>query len=200
MGMPPGDGPRGAEGRRRADEVPMKVDREYVQTFPIRGGNFANAGAASVEVKSILVKMGLDNMNVRRIAIAVYEAEMNVVLYARKGEMTLRISPERVFVIVEDEGRGIEDIPLAMSEGYTTADESIRELGFGGGMGLPNIRRNADYVRISSAPMKGTRLEVGFDVAGDSPPNLDEEKTLTSSQENGWNICVWKIREWTPCS
>mgnify|MGYP001590987707 CR=1 FL=1 len=87
-----------------------------------------------------------------------------------------------------------------MSEGYTTADESIRELGFGGGMGLPNIRRNADYVRIGSAPMKGTRLEAGFDVAGDGPPDLDEEKPLTTSKEGGWTICVWKIRECTPCS
>ncbi len=172
----------------------------FEQEFAIMGGNFSSAGMASIEVKAILKKMGIDKTNVRRIAIAVYEAEMNVVLYARRGVLTLRISPDKVFFFVEDEGKGIDDIPLAMSEGYTTADESIRELGFGSGMGLPNIRRNADYLRISSASMKGTRLEAGFDVASVCPSEEGEEKILTAGQEDGWNVCIWKNRKWTPCS
>jgi serine/threonine-protein kinase RsbT len=159
------------------------------QIFPIMGGNFAQAGMASVEVKSILKKTGVAPADVRRISIAVYEAEMNVVLYARKGVLTVRLSPTRVFFVLDDEGEGIEDVALAMCEGYTTASEMIRELGFGSGMGLPNIRSNADFLRITSTLKKGTRLEAGFDFSGDCCGEDCEEKV---AKENSTSFYLWK--------
>ena len=170
----------------------MKDIYVFEQKFPITGGDFTNAGMASVEVKSILKKTGIDSKNVRRISIAVYEAEMNVVLYSRQGELMLLVTPESVFIVFEDEGEGIEDIAMAMREGFTTSDEKIRELGFGSGMGLPNIKGNADYLKISSTMKKGTRLEMGFDLTGRISES-DEEETMTRYDlENNTNMYRWK--------
>lgn len=158
------------------------------------GGNFAQAGTASVEIKSVLKKMGIAPEDVRRISIAVYEAEMNVVLYARKGILSLQVSPERVLFIVEDEGDGIEDVSLAMCEGYTTSDERIRELGFGSGMGLPNIRNNADFLKVASALNKGTRLEAGFDLAGRCKEDAVEEKETKDDAVESASLYVYRKR------
>ena len=111
-------------------------------------------------MKSILREIGIDPPVIRRAAIAAYEAEMNVVLYARKGSMELRVSPRDIRIHVEDEGQGIPDIELAMQEGYSTASDEIREMGFGAGMGLPNIKKNADSFDISSVVGKGTALDI----------------------------------------
>jgi anti-sigma regulatory factor (Ser/Thr protein kinase) len=92
------------------------------------------------------------------VAIAAYEAEMNTVMYARRGTMTLRVTPADVTIDVRDEGPGIPDITLAMQEGYSTATPEMREMGFGAGMGLPNIRRNADEMVITSEVNRGTAL------------------------------------------
>ncbi len=94
------------------------------------------------------------------MAIAAYEAEMNMVMYAKRGVMTLRIEPMKVEISVEDEGPGIEDIELAMQEGYSTASPEIREMGFGAGMGLPNIKKNSDEFSIASTVGKGTQLSI----------------------------------------
>lgn len=132
----------------------------FSQSFDVVGGDFLSAGKASTGIKAILREIGIDASVIRRVAIAAYEAEMNVVLYARKGVMRLKVTPKDVRIAVEDEGDGIADIDLAMQEGYSTASDEIRELGFGAGMGLPNIKRNADEFSISSVPGSGTRLEM----------------------------------------
>lgn len=116
----------------------------------------------STQVKEILKEIGIDASTVRRAAIAAYEAEMNVVMYARKGEMNLSLTPSLIRMRVRDEGPGIEDIELAMQEGYSTATDEMREMGFGAGMGLPNIKKNADEFKISSTPGKGTLLDITF--------------------------------------
>ena len=127
--------------------------------FHIEGGDFTNAGSISDQVKTILMKAGFPNKIIRRISIAAFEAEMNVICYANRGKLSLYIAPDFLKVVVEDEGRGIPDINLAMSEGYSTADEKIRELGFGAGMGLPNIRKNSDEMVLTSTFKQGTHLE-----------------------------------------
>ncbi len=138
----------------------MTDENLFCQTFDVLGGDFLNAGRASTGIKAILREVGVEPSVIRRVAIAAYEAEMNVVLYARKGAMELRVTPKEVRIAVEDEGEGIPDIDLAMQEGYSTASEEIREMGFGAGMGLPNIKKNADTFSISSVPGKGTTLEI----------------------------------------
>jgi anti-sigma regulatory factor (Ser/Thr protein kinase) len=127
--------------------------------FHIEGGDFTNAGSISDQVKKILKEAGLPNKIIRRISIATFEAEMNVICYANRGNLSLFITPNFLKVVVEDEGHGILDINLAMSEGYSTADEKIREWGFGAGMGLPNIRRNTDEMILTSKFRQGTHLE-----------------------------------------
>jgi len=132
----------------------------FFQRSEIFGGDFVNAGKASSAVKAVLKEIGINPAVIRRVAIAAYEAEMNVVLYARKGIMDLRITPQHVRITVKDEGFGIPDIELAMQEGYSTASDEIREMGFGAGMGLPNIKKNADEFIITSVVGRGTTLEI----------------------------------------
>lgn len=127
--------------------------------FFITGKDFTNAGSASSELKAILEKMGINHGIIRRAAIAAFEAEMNVIIYTPAGMMKYLITPDYLKVVVEDMGPGIEDIELAMQEGYSTAPEYIREMGFGSGMGLPNIKKNTDELRISSTVGAGTTLE-----------------------------------------
>lgn len=134
--------------------------RELVRTYHIEGRDFAGAGRASIAVKELLKTLGVAPEVVRRVAIASYEAEMNVVMYATRGDLTLRLSPSTVDLEVEDEGPGIPDIELAMQEGYSTATPEMREMGFGAGMGLPNIRRNSDEFTITSTVGVGTRLRI----------------------------------------
>ena len=128
--------------------------------FFITGKDFANAGVASCELKSILEKMGVDRGIVRRASIAAFEAEMNVVIYTPAGMMRYKVTPDYIKIVVEDVGPGIENIDLAMTEGYSTASDDIRSMGFGSGMGLPNIKRNTDELNILSIPGIGTTLEM----------------------------------------
>ena len=109
-------------------------------------------------MKSILKQLGVNGTIIRRVAIAAYEAEMNVVMYAHQGVVTFEVTPEQIRIIVDDEGPGIPDVKLAMQEGYSTATPEMREMGFGAGMGLPNIKRNSDSLKIESTVGKGTRL------------------------------------------
>ncbi|MGE5199919.1 MAG: ATP-binding protein [Rhodospirillaceae bacterium] len=131
---------------------------EFVRAYEIAGADFINAGRASTGIKETLKDMGLPATLIRRLAIAAYEAEMNTVMYARRGTMTLRVTPEDVTIDVRDEGPGIPDIELAMQEGYSTATAEMREMGFGAGMGLPNIKRNTDALVITSEVDRGTAL------------------------------------------
>lgn len=132
------------------------------ERFEISGGDFSKAGTISTAIKEILQEIGIDSSVIRRAAIASYEAEMNVVMYADKGTITLNISPEKLHLRLEDEGPGIKDIEMAMKEGFSTATDKMREMGFGAGMGLPNIKRNADKFAISSIPGEGTSLDIIF--------------------------------------
>jgi serine/threonine-protein kinase RsbT len=130
----------------------------FETVYEVNGGDFSNAGRASTSIKEALKHLGVPFAVVRRIAIASYEAEMNCVMHAEHGRMFLKVSPEAVTIEVVDKGPGIGDISLAMQEGYSTATPEMRELGFGAGMGLPNIKRNADTFEIASDVGKGTRL------------------------------------------
>ncbi|KPJ48852.1 MAG: anti-sigma regulatory factor [candidate division Zixibacteria bacterium DG_27] len=134
--------------------------------FEIIGGDFNQAGRVSTRLKSILKEVGFNPQVVRRVAISTYEAEMNVVMYARRGVLRFKASPQRISIVIEDEGQGIENIEMAMKEGYSTATDEMREMGFGAGMGLPNIKRNSDRFEITSEIGKGTRLKVTI-IAGD---------------------------------
>jgi serine/threonine-protein kinase RsbT len=132
----------------------------YSQEFSIMGKDFSNAGTVSTEIKSILKEIGFDPAVIRRAAIASYEAEMNVVMYAIRAVVRLSATPGTIEIEFEDEGQGIADIEQAMVEGYSTATPEMREMGFGAGMGLPNIKRNADDLKISSHVGKGTKLGI----------------------------------------
>jgi serine/threonine-protein kinase RsbT len=138
----------------------MAEENILSQRFEIRGGDFGNAGKTSTEIKEILQEIGIDSSIIIRASIASYEAEMNVVMYARRGSFTLNITPEKLQLRLEDDGPGIENIEEAMREGFSTATDKMREMGFGAGMGLPNIRKNADKFEIFSAPGKGTTLDI----------------------------------------
>lgn len=131
-----------------------------VQHYKIEGRDFKNAGSVSEAVKDLLEKMHFEREIVRRACICIFEAEMNVVMYAEKGVMDLVATPEKIEIVIRDKGQGIKDIDLAMQEGYSTATDEIREMGFGAGMGLPNIRKNSDIFDISSKVGKGTRLNI----------------------------------------
>jgi len=138
----------------------MDPAKELESSYHVAGRDFPNAGRISTAIMDTLKRLGVNPDVVRRVAIASYEAEMNIVMYALRGRMLLRISPESVIIEAEDEGPGIQDISLAMQEGYSTATPEFQEMGFGAGMGLPNIRKNADAFEITSEVAKGTRLVI----------------------------------------
>ena len=127
-------------------------------TYYITGGDYEGGGAASKQLKEVLKKVGVDPKVIRRTMIAAYEAEMNVVIHARRGVMSVAVDHEQVDVAVEDEGPGIPDIEQAMREGFSTAPVKARELGFGAGMGLPNIRENCDRFAVRSVGGKGAEI------------------------------------------
>jgi anti-sigma regulatory factor (Ser/Thr protein kinase) len=147
----------------------MTKDVVFKQEFPVKGSDFSRAGEVSCEIKNLLKELGLNAQVVRRAAIATYEAEMNIIMYAWQGSLILSVTPGRVRIVVEDSGPGIEDVELAMTEGYSTATAEMRELGFGAGMGLANIKRNADDFEISSEVGRGTRLELTILTNGHRP-------------------------------
>jgi len=129
-------------------------------TYKVEGGDFTNAGYASSEVKKILKKLNVDPKITRRVVVALYEAEVNIVAHAYKGEIKVDISTDSITIVLDDEGPGIENIEQAMKEGYSTASPKVREMGFGAGMGLANINKNADKLTITSQVGKGTNVEI----------------------------------------
>lgn len=132
--------------------------------FKIEGSDFSKAGMVSTEIKSILKKIGFDPQLVRRVAISTYEGEMNVVMHAKRANVYLAVTPKMIEVVIDDEGKGIPDVEAAMQEGFTTATEEMRAMGFGSGMGLPNIKRNSDDLEVTSEVGKGTALRIRFDI------------------------------------
>jgi len=126
--------------------------------YEIQGRNFDKAGEVSGEIKVVLRDLGVDATDLRRVVIVAFEAEMNVVMYARRGTLTLIVTDEDINLEVVDEGPGIPDIELAMQEGYSTAPDEMREMGFGFGMGLPNMKKNSDEFRVESKVGKGTAV------------------------------------------
>lgn len=124
--------------------------------FEVDDGDFSLAGRASSELKRVLGRLGIGPETVRRAAIAMYEAEINMVIHAGGGVAEAEIGKDSVVITLSDAGPGIPDIPLAMTEGWSTAPDRFRELGFGAGMGLPNMRRNCDEFDIESEVGKGT--------------------------------------------
>jgi anti-sigma regulatory factor (Ser/Thr protein kinase) len=136
----------------------MGQETVFFQSFQIKGKDFLNAGSVSVKIKRILKEIGVKQEVVYRTSICCYEAEMNTIMYANKGTLDFSVNPEEVIVVLTDEGPGIQNIELAMQEGYSTATEEMREMGFGAGMGLPNIKKNSDVFNIESKINKGTKL------------------------------------------
>ena len=126
--------------------------------YRIEGNNFMVAGTASNNIKNTLKMLGIQSDVCRRAAVIAYEAEINLVIHANGGMLKAVISEDRLEITAEDEGPGIPDIEQAMTEGYTTASNQAREMGFGAGMGLPNIKRNSDIFEIESTLRKGTVL------------------------------------------
>ena len=154
---------RGKYPASKVSPIGQKTEKLLLRhEFFIQGNDFANAGMASTEVKSILKKIGFDPKLVRRVAISTYEGEMNVVMHANRAKVSLSVTPNLIEVVIEDEGKGIPDVDLAMQEGFTTATEEMRAMGFGSGMGLPNIKKNSDELDIKSEVGKGTRLQMRF--------------------------------------
>ena len=132
----------------------------YEGSFAVVGGSFDNAGEVSSNIKSILKQIGLPNSVVRRASLVAYESEINIVSYARKGMIRLHVVPNIVMIEAIDEGQGIPDVDLAMQPGWSTATDKIREMGFGAGMGLCNIKSFSDIFQISSEVGKGTYLKM----------------------------------------
>ncbi|MDO4548729.1 MAG: ATP-binding protein [Clostridia bacterium] len=132
------------------------------EAYPVTSGDFTTAGEASAKIKRILKKLGVDSSVVRRVSVAAYEVELNLVIHSDGGEMELIVRPDYLELNVRDVGPGIPDIDLAMREGYSTASDDVRTMGFGAGMGLPNMKRNADDFSISSSVGVGTEILMGF--------------------------------------
>ena len=126
--------------------------------YTIPGDDFTRAGEASSSVKNKLKKMGLDSNTIRKVSIAMYEGEINMVIHADGGTITVEISSEKIRMILADTVPGIADIDKAMENGYSTAPEEVRSLGFGAGMGLPNMKKYTDYMNIDSTVGVGTTV------------------------------------------
>lgn len=126
--------------------------------FNLEGGNFSRAGIASSEVKKILKQLNVDLALIKRIVVALYEAEVNVVAHAWEGVMNVNFDGKSIVVTITDKGPGIPDIDRAMQEGYSTASPEVREMGFGAGMGLPNMKKNCDKLDIESQVNVGTKV------------------------------------------
>ena len=129
-------------------------------SYNIAGGDFVHAGQASSALKKILKSLNLDSSLIRRTVVSLYEAEVNVVAHAWSGNIQVNIQPDQISIVVSDKGPGINDINLAMQKGYSTASPEVREMGFGAGMGLPNIKDNSDVMELRSTPGEGTELKI----------------------------------------
>lgn len=128
--------------------------------FDVAGGDFVEAGTASGNVKKVLNQIGISPAAIRRAAIAMYEGEINMVIHADGGTADVEVTPEKIKIILSDNGPGIKDISMAMREGFSTASQEARDMGFGAGMGLPNMKRYTDTMNIKSEIGVGTTVEM----------------------------------------
>ena len=134
------------------------MQEHLVFRFDVDGEDFTSAGQASVQVKKNLRQIGIDPETIRRVSIAMYEGEINMVIHAGGGTAEVGVYDEYIEIILDDRGPGISDIDKAMQEGYSTASDNIRSLGFGAGMGLPNMKKNTDKLEIFSTVGVGTKI------------------------------------------
>lgn len=132
--------------------------------YTVPGDDFTRAGEASADVKRNLKRMGVDREAVRKAAIALYEGEINLAIHAGGGEITVTLTPDTIVMLLEDHGPGIPDIALAMSEGWSTAPDEVRSLGFGAGMGLPNMKKYSDRFDIQSTVGVGTTITMRVNI------------------------------------
>ena len=132
--------------------------------FDIDGENFTSAGEASVRIKKLLREMGFSPEVIRRVSVAMYEGEINMVIHANGGIADINVFCDRIQIVLADRGPGIPNIDLAMQEGYSTAPDNIRSLGFGAGMGLPNMKRYTDEMKVESEVGKGTTVTMVVNV------------------------------------
>lgn len=134
------------------------MDDTIIFTYQVPSDDFTRAGEASSDVKSKLKQIGTSPEAVRKVAIAMYEGEINMVIHAHGGEITVEISPQMIRMVLKDKGPGIPDVELAMKAGYSTAPDEVRSLGFGAGMGLPNMKKYTDDMRIETELGVGTTI------------------------------------------
>jgi anti-sigma regulatory factor (Ser/Thr protein kinase) len=134
--------------------------------YSAKADNYSQAGSASIAAKRELGALGIDKTLIRRVAIAMYEGEINMVIHAGGGEITMEVDDDKIVVRLDDNGPGISDLAIAMEEGYSTATEKILEFGFGAGMGLANMKRNCDILNIMPKPDGGTSITMVFFVNG----------------------------------
>jgi serine/threonine-protein kinase RsbT len=147
--------------------MPMKDNENYLEgRYEIQGRDFVDAGLVSSQIKKSLKAMGVAEEVIRRVAVLTFEAEVNIISYATQGTISYYVLPESIIIEAIDVGPGIKDIEQAMQEGYSTADDAIREMGFGAGMGLPNIKRSSDIFEITSEPGKGTCVKCTLMIKG----------------------------------
>ena len=136
------------------------MSEPLIFNFDVDGNDFTSAGQASVQIKKNLRQLGLNPETIRRVSIAMYEGEINMVIHAGGGKAQVQVDETAVTIILEDKGPGIKNIEQAMQEGYSTAPENVRQLGFGAGMGLPNIKKYTDEMTIESEVGKGTTIRL----------------------------------------
>lgn len=136
--------------------------------YKVLGGDFTHAGYASSQVKKMLKQLGVDNGVIKRVVVCLYEAEVNIVAHAWDGIINIVLDADTVFMKLTDNGPGIADIEQAMQKGFSTASPEVREMGFGAGMGLPNISANADRFVITTEPGRGTSLEITINLNGNA--------------------------------
>ena len=134
------------------------MDDVITLNYEVSPDDFTRAGEASSDVKSKLKQMGVNPEAVRKVAIAMYEGEINMVIHAKGGEITVEITPQRIKMVLDDVGPGIPDVEMAMKAGYSTAPDEVRSLGFGAGMGLPNMKKYTDDMKIETELGVGTKI------------------------------------------
>lgn len=130
------------------------------QEYTVIEGDFVNAGKASSSVKKTLKQLNVEPTKIKRVVVALYEAEVNAIAHAYGGKVLVDIDSDKIRMVVADKGPGIPDIALAMQEGYSTARPEVRDMGFGAGMGLPNMQKNVDYLNVTSEVGVGTTVEM----------------------------------------
>ena len=140
------------------------MSERLVFKFKVEGDDFTSAGQASVQVKKNLRQLGFDAETIRKVSIAMYEGEINMVIHAGGGEAEVSVTEDFIEIVLADRGPGIADIDKAMQAGYSTAPDNIRSLGFGAGMGLPNMKKNSDSMEITSVLGEGTRIVMRINI------------------------------------